>query len=222
MKLAPIECPRATPPALEPATAALLGVGETLFDRMIAPLVQTLWLRDPDTAGHCRRVAACALQICDAVGVTGAERRQIGLGALLHDLGKLGIPDAILLKAGPLDRREWDVMRAHPAHGRRVLASICGAEPVWQLVYSHHERVDGQGYPEGLQGNDVTLAMRIVTLADAADAMLSHRPYRRALSLDQAAAELRRGAGTQFDAGLVPVLISILDHGAHSQHRTAG
>jgi putative two-component system response regulator len=217
-----VERGRAVVPALDSETAALLrGVG-TLFDAAVEPLLRTLWLRDPDTAGHCQRVAACALRICDAIGVTGEERRRIGVGALLHDLGKLGVPDAILLKNGPLDGREWTVMRAHPSHGRRVLEVLPGAEQVWQIVYTHHERLDGRGYPQGLQGEEVPLATRIVSLADAADAMLSLRPYRAPLPLHRAVAELRCGAGEQFDADLVGILISLLGLYYPSEVRAIG
>ena len=202
------------PEPFAPATTGLEDVA--------GALIRALWLRDADTGAHSQRVAGYAARLCDLLGIEPRERTIITLGALLHDVGKIGIPDSILLKPSALDSREWNEMRAHPAYGRRVLESLPHAEPVAKLIYHHHERLDGQGYPEGLQGDEVTLSMRVVILCDAADAMLTRRPYREALRPDQAVAELFRNAGSQFDADLVHLLVSMLAPDLARLQRGAG
>jgi HD-GYP domain-containing protein (c-di-GMP phosphodiesterase class II) len=128
-----------------------------------------------------------------------AELRQVYWGALLHDIGKIGIPDAILLKQGPLDEREWQAMRRHPEIGHRILAGVPALAGAAAIVLAHEERFDGSGYPRGLSGEAIPLWARLFAVIDTLDAITSDRPYRRALGFDAAQGEIERQAGTQFD-----------------------
>jgi putative nucleotidyltransferase with HDIG domain len=197
-------------PPFEAEVMALLGPSASGLEAIAGSLIRALWMKDVGTAAHSLRVANYAVQLCRRIGLNGAERRIVCLGALLHDIGKVGVRDAILLKPGPLDDREWNEMRAHSLYGRRLLEPLEGTEPVWKLVYTHHERIDGRGYPEGLAGPELSLEMRIVILTDAFDAMTTHRPYRDAISHDEAVGQLVENAGTQFDADLASVFIDML------------
>jgi HD-GYP domain-containing protein (c-di-GMP phosphodiesterase class II) len=123
--------------------------------------------------------------------------------ARLHDVGKLGVPEAILRKPGPLDESEWAVMRRHPEWGAQMVARVPGLEGIAEYVRGHHERWDGRGYPDGLAGSRIPLASRVISVCDAFEAMVSRRPYRAPLSFDAALRELLAGAGSQFDPGLV-------------------
>lgn len=165
--------------------------------------------RDAGTGAHSERVRVYALAVAHAHGMTEAEARDIEHGVILHDIGKIGIPDSILLKPGPLTPDEWKVMRTHPEVGRRLVEHIpflAGAVPI---VYHHHERWDGTGYPEGLRGESIPLGARIFAVADALDAMTFDRPYSRAVSLAAAREEISRCAGTHFDPAVVATFLAI-------------
>lgn len=136
------------------------------------------------------------------------ELRQIYWGALLHDVGKIGIPDAILLKPGPLTQAEQELMRTHPQKGHAILAGIPFLQDAAQIVFSHEERFDGSGYPRGLAGEAIPFGARFFSVSDTLDAMTSDRPYRRALPFDAAKAEIQRFAGTQFDPAAVEVFLA--------------
>jgi response regulator RpfG family c-di-GMP phosphodiesterase len=159
--------------------------------------------RDLGTHAHSNRVRGYSLVIARAHGVPEADLRDIERGVLLHDIGKIGIPDAILLKPGPLTPDEWRIMRTHPEIGRQVLERIPFLKPAVPIVYHHHERWDGTGYPLGLSGADIPLGARIFAVADALDAMTFDRPYSRAISLEAARTEIQRCAGSHFDAAVV-------------------
>lgn len=204
-------------PEVEEDLITFLHSAQPGFEPIAQSLLHALWFRDPETAAHCQRVSRYALRLSKKLGLSDEEQRTIGLGALLHDIGKIGVPDAVLFKPSSLDTREWTEIRAHPAYGRRILEVIPGAEPIWQLVYTHHERLDGLGYPQGLTADELTLSMRIVILTDALDAMLSQRPYSAPFTLDQALSELSRNSGSQFDSELVPVFVELLK--AEQQNR---
>lgn len=131
-------------------------------------------------------------------------------GALLHDIGKLAIPDSILLKPGKLTEEEWAIMRKHPEYAYQMLYPIAYLRPALDIPYWHHERWDGKGYPRGLKGEEIPLSARIFAVVDAWDAMRSDRPYRKALSVEEALAEIEKGAGTQFDPKVVAAFLSLI------------
>ena len=164
----------------------------------IAALSHSMEAKDTYTGGHTERVAQVAVAIGRRLGFAGDELAALEVGALLHDIGKIGIPEAILQKPGPLDEREWKVIQQHPLISERILSDI-GLHPiVLDIARSSHERIDGQGYPQGLSGSEIPLAARIVLVADAFDALTSDRPYRKGRSVARALDEIRAHAGTQF------------------------
>ena len=144
------------------------------------------------------RVTKYGLALAARIDPALATNKQLEYGFLLHDIGKLTIPDAILGKAGPLTPEEWDLMRQHSLAGYRILDDIPFLADAKEIVVCHHERWDGTGYPNGLRGEDISIGSRLFPLADAFDAMTSDRPYRKAMPIDTALAELRGGSGTQF------------------------
>ena len=174
----------------------------------IAALSKSMEAKDYYTGGHTERVASVAVKLARRLGYEGEELQAIEVGALLHDVGKIGIPERILHKPGALDDEEWEVMRRHPVISEYILSEVDVPELVLQIARSSHERIDGTGYPDGLKGEDIPLAARIVLVADALDAMTSDRPYRAARSLAEAMAELWSNAGTQF----CPKVIAALEH----------
>jgi len=162
-------------------------------------LAAALDAREHETGLHSQRVA-CHTQVLARRFTQDLQRlRQIYWGALLHDIGKVGIPDAILLKEGPLTEDEWDVMRTHSEIGHRILASVSFMAEAAEIVLCHEERFNGTGYPRGLSGEAIPLAARLFAVIDTLDAMTSDRPYRKGLSFDAAKTEILRLAGTQFD-----------------------
>jgi putative nucleotidyltransferase with HDIG domain len=161
-------------------------------------LSATVDARDTYTAGHSRRVAASARMIAELLGLSGAELDFVGQAALLHDIGKIGVPDAVLLKEGPLTAAEWVVMRSHPEEGARIIERLGYLDEVVPGIRYHHERMDGRGYPDGLLGDEIPLAARIIHVADSLDAMTTKRLYRDEMSFEDALAEIRSGRGTDF------------------------
>ncbi len=178
---------------------------------IVEALLVALETRDGVTGSHAHRVTRLAELVVHDMGYNFEAVRMAGLAARLHDIGKLGIPDAILCKSGPLTTEEWAVMRQHPEIGMRVLQECGGAlGALAQVVVAHHERWDGQGYPYGLSGEKIPLAARVIAVVDAFDAMTSDRPYRKAMSFAEAAGELRRHAGSQFDPAVVDALLHLM------------
>ena len=165
--------------------------------------------RDVGTEAHSRRVRGYALTIARAQGVPEHDVKDIEHGVLLHDIGKIGIPDAILLKPGPLTPEEWIIMRTHPEVGRRLIERIPFLRGAVPIVYHHHEKWDGTGYPLGLRGEAIPLGARIFAVADAFDAMIFDRPYSKAVSYEAARKEIQRCAGTHFDPAVVEAFLSI-------------
>jgi len=178
---------------------------------IVLALAKAQEARDLSTGSHCRRVTRMAEQIALRMGCTFREIQDIRRAALLHDLGKIGIPDQILHKPGPLTEREWAVMRQHPEIGARILRLVHGLSEVAQLVLAHHERYDGSGYPYGLSGDAIPLGSRILAVVDAFGAMTTDRVYRPALSFRDALAELKRCAGTDFDPKVVDVFLEMMN-----------
>ncbi len=167
--------------------------------------------RDAYTGKHAERVAAYGIQIAGALGLPRPEAPEIEFGFLLHDIGKLAIPDAILYKPGELTDEERALMAKHPEIGAAILGEIEFLADAAKVVRSHHERWDGSGYPDGLAGEEIPLAARVFALADVFDALTSDRPYRPASSIDEARGMIVAGAGTHFDPQIVAAFIAIDD-----------
>jgi putative nucleotidyltransferase with HDIG domain len=188
--------------SLEEAHRAVIERSTAALEALSA----TVDARDTYTAGHSRRVAASATVIARELGLSGAELDVVDQAALLHDIGKIGVPDAVLLKEGPLTAAEWVVMRSHPEEGARIIERLGYLDEVVPGIRYHHERMDGRGYPEGLIGDEIPLAARIIHVADALDAMTTKRLYREERSFEEALEEIRRGRGTDFCALCVDAL----------------
>ncbi len=167
--------------------------------------------RDVGTEAHSRRVHGYALATARMHGLMEEELVDLAHGVLLHDIGKIGIPDNILLKPGSLTPDEWAIMRRHPEIGRRLIANIPFLKGAVPIVYCHHERWDGTGYPQGLKGGAIPLGARIFSVVDAFDAMTFDRPYSRAISFDAAKAEIQRCAGSHFDPAVVASFLRVPD-----------
>jgi PAS domain S-box-containing protein len=178
------------------------------YDATLGGWARALDLRDRVTERHTERVAELTVRLARALGMTDDEIVHVRRGALLHDLGKIGVPDAILSKAGPLTPEEWEIMRNHPRAAFEILQPIAYLRPALDIPYAHHERWDGTGYPRGLKGEQIPLAARVFAVADVWDALqAADRPYRRALPRDEVCAHLRSLAGTQLDPRIVDVFL---------------
>ncbi len=173
-------------------------------------LTTALEARDGYTGRHGDETVSLAIKVGDALGLDGEARAEVETVALLHDIGKIGTPNEILHKPGPLTDEEWVVMREHPVVGERILRTVPGLESVARAVRHEHERWDGAGYPDGLEGEAIPLPSRIVLVCDAFHAMTSDRPYRNAMDVEDALAELERNAGTQFDPAVVHAMVAVL------------
>ena len=189
-------------------STALESISATYSSTLVA-LVNALDAREHETSDHSQRVVRFTTAIATRMDIGGQELDQLGRGALLHDIGKIGVPDSILLKPGPLTKQEWVEMRRHPEVGHQILAAIEFLAPAAEIVLAHQERFDGLGYPRGLKGEEIPRGARIFAIADTLDAMTSDRPYRRAVPFSDARAEIARCAGTQFDARCVEAFLQI-------------
>jgi diguanylate cyclase (GGDEF)-like protein/putative nucleotidyltransferase with HDIG domain len=181
-----------------------------LAEDTIAGLAEALLERDRYTGEHSEVVAELAAQVARSLGLGEREVERVRAAALLHDIGKVGIPDDILHKARDLSEAEWHTMREHPVIGERIVRTIPGLGPVARIIRHEHERFDGSGYPDGLTGAEIPIGARIILACDAYHAMTSDRPYRQAMSHGQAIRELAEGAGSQFDPQVTEVLIGYL------------
>jgi HD domain len=200
----------------------LVSAEETFLGSHIRALVVRLAEKDAYTEEHTRRVALRAVQVGEELGLAPGRLRSLAVGGLLHDIGKLSIPDEVLKKPGPLDKDEYEVIQGHPEHGRRLLRELGGfGDGVLRLVHSHHERLDGTGYPEGLQGDSLDLDTRILAVCDVYDALISTRVYRAAWSAERALGLLYEQAGTAFDTRCVAALSRVLAREAGSPLREA-
>jgi diguanylate cyclase (GGDEF)-like protein len=190
------------------------GDGEALLDLghgdVIVALASALQERDRYTGEHSENVVDLTARVGDALALDADEVSRVRTAALLHDIGKVGVPDEILHKPGPLTEPEWKVMRQHPAIGERILRAIPGLGGVARIVRHEHERWDGKGYPDQLAGPAIPVGSRIILACDAYHAMTSNRPYREAMPHADAMAELTRNAGTQFDPEVVQALVGYL------------
>ena len=182
---------------------------ETSYNSTLYALVAALDAREHETSDHSQRVVRYTLALADRLGILASQRPDIARGALLHDIGKIGIPDSILLKPGPLSPREWDEMKRHPQIGWTILKSIGFLQVPAEIVLSHQERYDGSGYPRGLTSDAIPIGARIFAVADTLDAMTTDRPYRKACSFAEAIAEIRRCGGSQFDPRVIEAMAAV-------------
>lgn len=182
---------------------------ENSYRMTLKALVQALETRDSETHGHTERVVTFSLRLGYELGLDGEALRDLELGALMHDIGKIGVPDAILRKPARLSDDEWEKMKLHPLHGQKILRNIAFLRAASLVVAQHHEKWDGTGYPLGLRGDDINFGARIFSVADAFDAMVSDRVYRRGRSYEAALEELETHTGTQFDPAVVEAFKNI-------------
>jgi putative two-component system response regulator len=180
---------------------------------VVAALANAVEAKDVTTESHCQRLAGYAGRLAQAIGIEGPDLRAVTYGALLHDVGKIGIAESILTKPGPLTDAEWAEMRRHPEIGEQICAPLASSRQFIPIIRGHHERWDGHGYPDGLSGDGIPLGARIVGLVDAFDAMVNDRPYRTSRTAAEAIAELRACEARQFDPELVPVFVDMIEGG---------
>lgn len=182
------------------------------YERTIEGWVRALDLRDRETEGHTQRVTELTLKVARQVGFTDEQLAHMKRGALLHDMGKIAIPDEILQKPGPLNETEWEKMRRHPIYAYEMLSPIAYLNPALEIPFFHHERWNGSGYPHGLKGEEIPLAARLFAIIDVWDALRSDRPYRKQLPREQVIEYLKTHAGTLFDPRLVEIFLSVIEN----------
>jgi putative nucleotidyltransferase with HDIG domain len=198
-------------------TAEIVAAEEQFLGARVRALMVRLAEKDTSTEEHTRRVAALSLELGEELGVPPARLRMLAIGGLLHDVGKLSIPESILQKPGPLDDGEYAIIKQHPERGKELLGELGGFEPgVERLVLDHHERLDGTGYPRGLHAGDLDLETRILSVVDVYDALVSARVYRPAWSVEEALALLQAESGTAFDPRCVEALTRIVQRDEHA------
>ena len=188
---------------------ALLGMEAA--HQVIATLASEMNARDADIQSHTERIGQYASELGHRVGLSAADLHAVAYSILLHDLGRIGISESILLKQGPLTADELEAVRRHTEIGERIAAPLHGADRLGPIIRHHHERWDGQGYPDGLAGTEIPMGARIIGIVDAFDAMTQYRPYRAARTMSEAIGELRRERGLQFDPQLVDQFVRVLE-----------
>ena len=193
--------------------AAARGAAEILraYEATLEGWIRALDLRDGETQGHSRRVVDLSVRLAQELGVCPEQLVHVRRGALLHDVGKMALPDTILLKAGELDEEEQALMRRHPEHAWEMLKGIDFLRPALDIPYGHHERWDGSGYPRGLKGEEIPLVARLFAVVDVWDALRYDRSYRPGWPAERVKEHLREGAGTHFDPRVVPAFLRILE-----------
>mgnify|MGYP001191870683 CR=1 FL=1 len=191
-------------------------IADSTFLQTMEGIASIVDQRDPYTAGHSKRVSDYAVKVAESLGENAAAVERVRAGALLHDLGKIGIPDAVLLKPGPLDADERRAINSHPSMAIEILGKVEAMEPIVPCVLHHHERWDGTGYPDGLAGEQIPHLARIIAVADTFDAMTTSRPYRAALPVEEARRRLLAGRSVQWDARCVDALVALVDSRAIS------
>ncbi|MGA9350924.1 MAG: HD domain-containing phosphohydrolase [Anaerolineae bacterium] len=193
----------------------------TAYDTTLEGWAKVLELRDIETEGHSQRVTDLTLRLARALGIDGDDLDHFRRGALLHDIGKMAIPDHILLKPGPLTDEEWEIMYQHPIYAVEMLHDIPFLHPALDIPRYHHEKWDGSGYPYGLKGEEIPLAGRIFAVVDVWDALCSDRPYRSAIPAEEARKIIQQESGTHFDPRIVEVFLSeVLAVAIPSSHTT--
>jgi putative nucleotidyltransferase with HDIG domain len=187
------------------------------YDTTIEGWSRALDYRDKETEGHSIRVTEMTVRLCKAIGMSDKDLVHVRRGALLHDIGKLGVPDSILLKPGTLTDDEFAVIKKHPDIAFKLLSPVAFLRPAMDIPYCHHEKWNGKGYPRGLKGEEIPLAARIFAVVDVWDALRSDRPYRPAWPEEKAREYLRSEAGAQFDAKIVDVFLATECSGSHEK-----
>ena len=180
---------------------------------LVECIANALDARDPYTGNHSRRVSDMACMLCHYLGLSEKETQTIHIAAHLHDIGKIGIPDAILRKPARLNDYEWAVMKDHPKIGAEIIGQAAGLQEIARIILNHHERYDGRGYPRRLAGEEIPVMGRILCIADAFDAIISVRNYKDAISVPRAIEILRSEAGKQFDPNLVEIFAELVESG---------
>lgn len=183
----------------------------TVLDGTVVALANAIEVRDENTGRHSEEIGSYAQELALRLGLGPEEAHLVKLGAVLHDIGKIGIPDSILSKPGRLSPEETRIMRSHPDIGAEIMRGLDGLEALIPLIRHHQERYDGGGYPDGLRGEEIPLGARIIAVVDAYQAMTSDRPYRKARPPEEAVAELVRNSGTQFDPRVVSAFLKLLN-----------
>lgn len=178
------------------------------FLNFVTSLVYALEAKDLYTSGHSQRVTEMAVQIGMAMSLNEEQLEKLRLAGILHDVGKIGVPESILNKPGRLEKYEYDIVKTHSELGERILHSIITEKEILRAIRHHHERYDGSGYPDGLSGDNIPWAAKILAIADAYDAMTSDRPYRKAMPFSQVLSELEKGCGTQFDPQVLFIFLT--------------
>jgi len=180
------------------------------YDTTIEGWSHALDLRDKETEGHTQRVTELTMRLAQAAGIAEAELVHVRRGALLHDIGKMGVPDHILLKPGKLTDEEWVAMRKHPVFAYELLSPIAYLKPALDIPYCHHEKWDGSGYPRGLKGEQIPLAARLFAIVDVWDALRSDRPYRQSWSKEKVIEHIKSLSGTHFDPKAVELFLDMM------------
>jgi HD-GYP domain-containing protein (c-di-GMP phosphodiesterase class II) len=189
---------------------------ESLFESVLhtlTSLIVAVNRRDMYTEGHCRRVAEMCLALADALGAKDYEKDVVRVVAPIHDVGKVGIPDAILLKEDILTRKEYDLMKSHSVYGEEIINRFDILTNEARITRHHHERYDGTGYPDGLAGEDIPFSSRLIALCDTYDAMVTDRPYRKGRDREETLAEIKRYSGKQFDPDMTDCFLEMFSHG---------
>jgi putative nucleotidyltransferase with HDIG domain len=189
----------------------------SLFYNTVETLIRALQARDPYTSGHSTRVSRYCLLIADKLGLSTKEKHSVYLAAMLHDIGKIGVPDTLLQRPGKLTSEEMDVIREHPQMGASMIRMLGEMHPIVPLILHHHEAYDGSGYPDGVKGDQIPLISRIIAVADSYDAMTSDRPYRERRKKEEAIEELQACSGTKLDPDVVTVFLEVLEEIASKQ-----
>jgi putative two-component system response regulator len=184
------------------------------YDDTLLGWAKALELRERETAGHSHRVVQLTLRMANEIGISAEQQVHIYRGALLHDIGKMGIADSILLKPASLTSNEWNEMRQHPVFAYELLRQIKFLQPALNIPYAHHEKWDGTGYPRGLCGEQIPLEARIFALADVWDALTSDRPYRKAMTREGVIQYIRENSGSHFDPNLAERFVKIMEQGS--------
>ena len=184
---------------------------EKAYVQTIEILRHVVESRDKETKGHSERVALLAKELAEEMQLSPEDIEMIHVAGLFHDVGKIGIPDSILLKNGPLTNEEFQTIKGHPAEGERIIASYAPFKQLLSIVKGHHERYNGTGYPDGLAGENICLGARVIAVADSFDAMMSNRTYRRGLGFERTLDELVKGKGTQFDPAIVDTFLKLIE-----------